>query len=65
MKITVNGEPAEVRATALPDVLNELGFGDAKVATALNETFVPVGARPGIILSHGDRLEVVAPRQGG
>jgi len=65
MKITVNGEPAEVSATALPDVLDELGFGDARVATALNESFVPLAARPGISLSAGDRLEIVAPRQGG
>ncbi|MSU88793.1 sulfur carrier protein ThiS [Rhodobacteraceae bacterium 2CG4] len=65
MKIKLNGEPTEVSAAALPEVLAELGYGDAKIATALNETFVPVAARVGITLSEGDRLEVVTPRQGG
>lgn len=65
MKITVNGTAREVRATALPDLLDELGYGDAKVATAVNEAFVPAAARAGVSLGEGDRLEVVAPRQGG
>ncbi len=65
MKITVNGEARELRAAALPDALAELGYGDGKVATALNETFVPAAARAGVTLSEGDRLEIVAPRQGG
>ena len=65
MRITLNGEGAEVSATALPDVLAELGYGDERVATAINEAFVPAGARAGVTLAPGDRLEVVAPRQGG
>ena len=65
MRIILNGEPRDVRATLLPDILNELGFGDARVATAVNEDFVAVGSRVGITLAEGDRLEVVAPMQGG
>lgn len=65
MKITVNGAPAEVSASMLNDILAELGYGDATVATAVNEAFVAAGTRDGLALAPGDRLEIVAPRQGG
>lgn len=65
MQIILNGEPRDVRATLLPDILSELGFGDARVATAVNEDFIAVGARAAVSLDEGDRLEVVAPMQGG
>ncbi|GGB23491.1 sulfur carrier protein ThiS [Allosediminivita pacifica] len=65
MKITLNGTPTEVRAETLAAVLDELGYGEAKVATAVNENFVPAAARGQTTLSPGDRVEVVAPRQGG
>ncbi|WP_375260028.1 sulfur carrier protein ThiS [Citreimonas sp.] len=65
MKITVNGTATEVRADTLAAALDELGYGDAKVATALNESFVPAAAREQTALSTGDRIEIVAPRQGG
>jgi sulfur carrier protein len=41
MRIVLNGELREVEAVRLSDLLNELGFGQAKVATAVNEAFVP------------------------
>ncbi|MAB07336.1 MAG: thiamine biosynthesis protein ThiS [Rhodobacteraceae bacterium] len=65
MKITINGTATEVRATTLAGALEELGYGDSKVATALNEDFVPSTARAGTALSPGDRVEIVTPRQGG
>lgn len=65
MRIKLNGEPAEVRATRLADLLDELGYGDAKIATAVNEDFVPVGERGAVALAEGDRLEILTPRQGG
>ena len=65
MKINVNGEIQEVVPGTLDKVLDELGYGGARVATAVNETFVPVTVRSQTELSDGDRLEIVAPRQGG
>lgn len=65
MKITVNGVVQEITSTHLNTVLDELGHGGAKVATAVNEVFVPTGLRAQTILSDGDRLEVLAPQQGG
>jgi sulfur carrier protein len=65
MKISLNGEPREVTATRLSDVLAELGLAEAKVATAVNGEFVPVIGRERMELAEGDRLEIVAPQQGG
>jgi len=65
MKITLNGTPTEVQAGTLTAVLDELGYGEAKIATAVNESFVPAAARGQTTLEPGDRVEVVAPRQGG
>lgn len=64
MKISVNGAQTEVRAETLEAVIEELGYGEARVATAVNEAFVPATARD-VALSPGDRVEIVAPRQGG
>lgn len=64
MKIVLNGEPREVAAANLADLLAECGF-TGKVATAVNEDFVPAGLRAGHALTEGDRIEVLAPMQGG
>lgn len=65
MKITLNGEPREVGGTTLEAVLAETGYGGAKVATAVNEDFVPAALRAATTIAAGDRIEVVTPRQGG
>ena len=65
MKITINGAQKELRAETLAAALDELGYREAKVATALNERFVPATARAATAMSAGDRIEIVAPRQGG
>lgn len=65
MKIIVNGQAREVGATTLAATLEELGYREAVVATALNGQFVPQAARDRHELCDGDRLEVVAPMQGG
>ena len=65
MQINVNGKPTAVKETNLCNILKELGYYDAKVATAVNEVFVPTADRSKLKLSAGDRLEIVAPQQGG
>ncbi|MEM7268713.1 MAG: sulfur carrier protein ThiS [Pseudomonadota bacterium] len=64
MNIVLNGEMALVTGPTLSDALVELGY-EGKFATAVNETFVPVGARVAYQLKDGDRIEIVAPKQGG
>ena len=64
--LTVNGESREVAAAAtLAEALAALGYEGAIVATALNGEFVPERKRAATPLAEGDRIEIVAPRQGG
>ncbi|KZL12656.1 sulfur carrier protein ThiS [Pseudovibrio axinellae] len=65
MKITVNAESREITTTILADALAELDFNSPAIATALNGIFVPQEDYSKTNLSQGDRLEVLAPMQGG
>ena len=65
MKILVNGAWRDIGAANLATVLEELGYGDSVVATAVNGEFVPATSRTDARLTEGDRLEVLAPMQGG
>jgi sulfur carrier protein len=65
MKLVVNGQSQEVPAATLADALRSLDLAEAKVATALNGDFVPARERQATALKDGDRIEIVAPRQGG
>ncbi len=65
MRILVNGAWRETQAQNLAAALSELGYRDAVVATAVNGSFVAASAREAARLTEGDRLEVLAPMQGG
>lgn len=70
MHISVNGQLTELNGFAeqmprLDRVLVDLGYRDRKVAVAVNETFVPRAAWADRLIESGDRLDVVAPIQGG
>jgi sulfur carrier protein len=65
MKILVNGAWRELRAAELAAALQELGYRDAVVSTAVNGDFVAADARAQTQLADGDRVEVLAPMQGG
>lgn len=65
MKIEVNGTAREVRSRSLAQALVELGFADGRFATAVNGEFIPRDARESHVLAAGDRIEVLAPMQGG
>jgi len=63
--VRVNGERSETGAASLGELVAQLGFSDDQVATALNGEFVPRQARAATRLAADDRIEIVAPRQGG
>ena len=65
MRLVVNGVEQEIAAETLATALLRLDYGEAKVATALNGEFVPARKRGETALRDGDRVEIVAPRQGG
>jgi sulfur carrier protein len=65
MRILVNGAWREIAGAELATVLEELGYGERVVATAVNGEFVAASARSRTTLAEGDRVEVLSPMQGG
>jgi sulfur carrier protein len=65
MKVTINGEAGEIDAgMSLADLLVRRGQGTV-VAVAVNGEFVPRSQHADRALQDGDKIEIVAPRQGG
>ena len=65
MKVVLNGDAREIAAANLDQALSELGYTDGSFATAVNGMFIPKAQRRDKLLGDGDRIEVVAPMQGG
>jgi sulfur carrier protein len=65
MKILVNGAWRETQAPELAGALAELGYGASVVSTAVNGEFIAAALRTRTLLAEGDRVEVLAPMQGG
>ena len=54
------------RTNGVTDIVEiKIGFDGIVVATARNGEFVPAGLRAGTPIQDGDRIEVLAPMQGG
>ncbi|WP_159726522.1 sulfur carrier protein ThiS [Methylosinus sp. Ce-a6] len=65
MRIRVNGQTLEVEAPTLERLIEELGFSEQTVATAVNQEFVRSKDRGETRLVEDDAVEIVTPRQGG
>jgi len=65
LQVLVNGEAVATDAGTLNELCVSLGYADAKVATAVNGAFVAAGDRTATLLRPADKVEIVAPRQGG
>jgi sulfur carrier protein len=65
MTITINGQDQNVGAENLAALITALGLDEAVVATALNGAFVAKGKRARTAIRTGDRIEILAPMQGG
>ena len=65
IQLVVNGARLTARARTLAELVDELGLREGAVATALNGDFVPRAARSATALASDDKVEIVAPRQGG
>ena len=66
MIIEINGVKKELAAArSLAEAIQHWGYADAPIAVAHNDEFVPRSRYAAIPLQDGDRLEIVAPMQGG
>lgn len=66
IEILVNGELRAVAAgLTVEELLHELGFGERRVAVAVNRDVVPRGERAERGLEAGDRVEILEAVGGG
>ena len=59
ISIILNGEPRQVRATSLADLVASLGFDVKKVAVERNLDIVPRSTLGDVMIADGDVLEIV------
>ena len=66
IEVSVNGEAVELSAACtVSQVLQLRGFAGECNAVAVNMEFVPRAEYDRLVLKQGDRIDVVAPVQGG
>jgi len=65
MRVTVNGEPREIAAQRIDDLLSELDYEGTHFAIALNFDVLPKSRWAETALKPGDEIEIITPRQGG
>jgi sulfur carrier protein len=65
LEILLNGKRFATEAKSLDELCAHLGFADAKIATAVNGSFVAAAERKKTPLAEATEVEIVAPRQGG
>lgn len=65
MKLIVNGEETSCKAETLANLLQDLDYEGAWIATAVNGDLVTREERTTKHLNEGDRIEILSPMQGG
>jgi len=67
VKLSINGEPREVGAATVAELVEELGHRPEQqgIAVAVNDEVVPRSRWADCALSERDRVEVVGAVQGG
>lgn len=66
INLSINNENLQVEADkTLSEALESWGYGDDRIAVAINGDFVPRSAYPDRRLEEGDQLDIVKPVGGG
>lgn len=66
MKIILNGETLTLeKPSSINDLLEQKGYNGKLIAVAVNNDFLPKSAYATTILQDNDKIEIVAPMQGG
>ena len=66
INISLNNEPKQIAGdTLLSDALIQWGFGEIKIAVAINSEFVPRSTYTSRQLQDGDQIDIVKPVGGG
>ena len=65
MRLIVNGESVETKATRVDALLAELEYNSKHIAVAVNYDVVPRAKWAETALNDNDAVEILTPRQGG
>jgi sulfur carrier protein len=65
IEINLNGEPKEVSATSISELLEELGIADKRLAVEYNMEILPKSTHAETCLQANDRVEIVHAIGGG
>jgi sulfur carrier protein len=65
MRVIVNGEAREIRASRVDALLSELDYEGTHFAIAVNYDVLPKSKWAETPLKSGDEIEIITPRQGG
>ncbi len=66
IELSVNNESKTLASnTLLSDALQQWGYGDSKIAVAINGEFVPRSTYSERELLNGDQIDIVKPVGGG
>ena len=65
MQIILNGKTIETQQITLEGLLQEQSYGDWNVAIAIDGEFIPKTQRKNTVLGNNQKIEIVAPMQGG
>jgi sulfur carrier protein len=66
IKVSVNGEVKELETNLnVSQMIEALEYKVKGFAVAVNTTFVPIAKYDEIIIKEGDRIDILAPVQGG
>lgn len=65
VKIILNGEACEFMGKSLAQLIDQRSLHKAAIATAVNGEFVHRHERAVTMLKERDRVEIVAPMEGG
>ena len=64
--LSLNNEPTQLdQGTSLQTALQLWGYGDTKIAVAINGEFVPRSRYAEQLLADGDEIDIVKPVGGG
>ncbi len=65
MKVIVNGEPKDIAAATLEELLALMDYEGDWLATAVNGELIHREDRIAHSLNNDDRIEILSPMQGG
>lgn len=66
IELSVNNENKTLDSTILlSDALQQWGYGESKIAVAINGEFVPRSTYTERVLVNGDQIDIVKPVGGG